>query len=183
MHGDCDNCKNRNILHPSSYNGAQRVTCVQRTTKDRDKSNTEENLVAKITVKQTIENSLEELVERFHTYLSKFRRHLFNIRQQYAYYCWLRSCMPRNECLIHNDFSDNFSCNYSTEIQTVHFGASHQQATLHTGVIYVGGSHDNACFTSISSSKHKTPPAIWEHLKPALDHVENTHQGVGCALF
>lgn len=31
-------------------------------------------------------------------------------------------------------FSENYNCKYSTEVQAVHFGASHQQATLHTGV-------------------------------------------------
>ena len=178
MYGECEDCKSRNVTLSNSYDGAQKVTYMQWATEDKAKSNDEESSVAKITVKQTIESSQEELVERFHTHLTKFKRHLFNIGQQYAYYRGLRSCMANDECLIHIDFSGNFSCKYSNEIQSVHFGSSHQQATLHTGVIYVGGTQEPTCFTSISPSKHKSPAAIWEHLKPVLDYVQTTHPEV-----
>ena len=125
MYGECEDCKSRNVTLSNSYDGAQKVTYMQWATEDKAKSNDEESSVAKITVKQTIESSQEELVERFHTHLTKFKRHLFNIRQQYAYCRGLRSCMANDECLIHIDFSENFSCKYSTEIQSVHFGSSH----------------------------------------------------------
>ena len=82
MYGECDDCKNRIVPLLNSYNGAQKVTYMQWATEDKAKSNDEESSVAKITVKQTIESSQEELVERFHTHLTKFKRHLFNIRQQ-----------------------------------------------------------------------------------------------------
>jgi hypothetical protein len=64
--------------------------------------------------------------------------------------------MVNDECLIQIDFSENCSCKYSNEIQSVHFGSSHQQATLHTGVIYVDGTQEPTCFTSISPYKHQT---------------------------
>ncbi|CAL8255280.1 unnamed protein product [Arctogadus glacialis] len=91
--------------------------------------------------------------------------------------------MVNDECLIHIDFSENLSCNYSNDIQSVHFGSSHQQAKLHTGVIHVGGTQEPTCFTSISPSKHKSPAAIWEHLKPALDYVQTTHPKVSVLHF
>ena len=125
MYGECEDCKSRNVTLSNSYDGAQKVTYMQWASEDKAKSNDEESSVAKITVKQTIESSQEELVERFHTHLTKFKRHLINIGQQYAYYRGLRSCMANDECLIHIDFSENFSCKYSTEIQSVHFGSSH----------------------------------------------------------
>lgn len=183
MYGECGDCKDTTVPLSNSYDGAQKVTYMQWATEEKAKSNDEESSFAKITVKQMVESIQEELAERFHTHLTKFKRHLFNIRQQYAYYRGLHSSMANDECLIHIDFSENFSCKYSNEIQSVHFGSSHQQATLHTGVIYVGGNQEPTCFTSISPSKHKSPAAIWEHLKPAMDYVQTTYPEVSVVHF
>lgn len=137
----------------------------------------------KISVKQIVEGTQEQLAEQFHTHLSKFKKHSFNIRQQYAYYRELRKSMATDECLIHIDFSENFTCKYSSEIQAVHFGSSHHQATLHTGILCVGGSQEPTCFSTISPSKHKSPAAIWEHLNPVLDYVQATHPEVSAIHF
>lgn len=85
--------------------------------------------------------------------------------------------------MIHIDFSENYTCKYSTEVQAVHFGSSHQQATLHTGVFYIGGKEEPVCFSTVSPSKHKGPPAIWEHLNPVLDHLQATYPGVSTRHF
>lgn len=45
----------------------------------------------------------------------KFRRHLFNIRWLYSIY---RENLT-NDCLIHIDFSENYTCKYASEIQSV----------------------------------------------------------------
>ena len=76
--------------------------------------------------------------------------------------------MSAGECLIHIDFSENFTCRYGTEIQVVHFGSSHEQAVLHTGVLYIGQNLETTCFTTISASRHKGPPAIWAQLNPNI---------------
>ncbi|GAA6067166.1 NACHT, LRR and PYD domains-containing protein 14-like [Tachysurus ichikawai] len=85
--------------------------------------------------------------------------------------------MATDECIIHKDLYI-FICKYSSEIQAVHFGSSHQQATLHTGILCVGGSKESTCFSTISPSKHKSPAAIWEHLNPVLDYVQATNPEV-----
>uniref|UniRef100_UPI00358F15CF uncharacterized protein n=1 Tax=Myxine glutinosa TaxID=7769 RepID=UPI00358F15CF len=91
--------------------------------------------------------------------------------------------MSVDEALIHIDFSENYSCKYSSQIQAVHFGASHQQATLHTGVLYVGGKPEPVCFSTISPCRHKSPPAIWQHLNPVLDYLQATHPQVSVLHF
>lgn len=88
---------------------------------------------------ETIEDTQDNLVELFHTLLHKFKRHAFNINQQYSYCRELRKKLSKEEAVIHIDFSENYTCKYSSEIQAVHFGSSHEQATLHTGVLYIGG--------------------------------------------
>lgn len=60
------------------------------------------------------------------------------------------------------------------EIQSVHFGGSHQQATLHTGVLY-NTEQTPIPFCSISSSRRHDPPAIWAHLEPVLEMVKTRY--------
>ena len=60
-----------------------------------------------------------ELTPRFTTYK-------FNIGHQYRA---LRSVkellMAADEITVHLEFSENYTCRYGEEIQTVHFGGSH----------------------------------------------------------
>jgi len=90
-----------------------------------------------IVVKQLETIELLELVWRFNDMLLKARRHVFNIHQQFLAYRSLRKSLDEKSCLIHIDFSENYQCQYHAEVQAVHFGGSHQQVTLHTGVLYV----------------------------------------------
>lgn len=103
-------------------------------------------------MKKEYESSQEELVETFATLLQKCRRHLYNIRQQHAFSRALKQNLPANQCVVRVDFTENYACKYSAEVQSVHFGASHQQATLHTGVYHVGG---EPAPTSCTSIKHQ----------------------------
>ncbi len=93
------------------------------------------------------------------------------------------------ECLIHVDFSENYACKYSSEIQAVHFASNQQQATLHSGVLHVGGVDvcfvcvKHVCFGTISPSKEKGPAAIWTHLSPVLDLVKSSYPNVTVVHF
>ena len=42
----------------------------------------------------------------------------------------------KKELAIHIDFSEHFNCKHAEQVQSAHFGASHSQVTLHTGVLY-----------------------------------------------
>ena len=90
-----------------------------------------------ITVKSVEKATESDLCDMFQASLDKFKRHLYNIRKQYRVYLSVRENLKPNECLVHVDFSENYNCSYSSEIQAVHFGGSHQQVTLHTGVFYI----------------------------------------------
>lgn len=65
-------------------------------------------------------------------------------------------------------FSENFACKLAEEIQTYHFGASREQARLHSGVLIVKEKENPIPFSTISASKDHTPAAIWAHLRPIL---------------
>lgn len=137
----------------------------------------------KMTVKKRMETTLMNLLELFQRQLTAFKRHLFNIKRQFAYYRELKRSMKDHECLIHVDFSENYACKYSSEIQAVHFASNQQQATLHTGVLHVGGVEEHVCFGTISSSKEKGPAAIWTHLSPILNLVKASYPNVTVVHF
>ena len=75
------------------------------------------------------------------------------------------------ECALHIDFNENYNCGYGKEIMAVHFGASHQQATLHTGLLYIG--RDAIPFTTTSDSNRHDPAAVWAYLYPVLDYIRD----------
>ena len=88
----------------------------------------------------------------------------------------MKERLRSTEVLMIIDFSENYMCKYSSEAQNVHFGASRQQITLHTGVFYYRQVEDKTgfdaenleckSFCTISSSMRHDPSAIWAHLKP-----------------
>jgi len=45
----------------------------------------------------------------------------------------LESSLTEEDVMLEIDWSENWNCKYSREIQGIHFGASHQQLALHTG--------------------------------------------------
>lgn len=76
---------------------------------------------------------------------------------------WLKENMKRNEVMVHVDFAENFECEMSTEIQTMHFGASKRHITLHKGVYRFGESEKSVSFCSVSDSLEHGSAAIWAH--------------------
>jgi len=49
---------------------------------------------------------------------------------------YLKGRLREDEVLIHCDFNENYAMKYASEIQSVHFGESRKQLTLHTYQIY-----------------------------------------------
>lgn len=125
---------------------------------------------------------MDNLVELVHTLLHKFKRHTFNINQLLLQIVEKKN-MSKEKAVIHIDFSENYTCKYSSEIQAVHFGSSHQQAMLHTGVLHIGGEKEPIYLSTVSPSKHKSPPAIWEHMNPVLDYLQATYPQVSVLHF
>ena len=106
-----------------------------------------------------------------------------------------------NEAYILVDFSENYVCKYSKEVQSVHFGASKAQISLHTGVLYyhasnvseVGDQNQSGIdlslnfkcvsFCSISDNLRHDPSGIWAHLAPILKHIKDKLETVDTIHF
>lgn len=110
---------------------------------------------------------LKELISTFEKELQQFKTHYFNISHQYNAYIYLIDNLCSNEMLIHCDFSENYITKGHTEIQAAHFGASQNQISLHTSVLYTKNNDPKSYCTLSGSGKH-TPEAIWAHLLPIL---------------
>ena len=88
------------------------------------------------TVKEIEFGTISTLSDELNKDLQQSARHFFNIGHQYKTLRLLRENLDEGEIIIHMDFSEKYSCKYQKEIQSVHFGASQKQISLHTCVAY-----------------------------------------------
>lgn len=72
--------------------------------------------------------------------------------------------LTENEVYLWVDFAENWCTKMARETQSVHFGGSRQQYTLHTGVGYLKGGLQ--CFCTLSENRCHGPTEIVAHLKP-----------------
>ena len=71
--------------------------------------------------------------------------------------------------MLHVDFSENYACKLSREIQAFHFGGSRKQATIHTAVLYTVNATKS--YATLSDSLHHDERAVWAHLEPILKEL------------
>ena len=186
MYGECSACQEKDVCMPE-YDVNQEVFWWQwqtvREEREKKTANTTKKFMVTITQKKRVEGYLYDLVQTFQERIKNLKQHIYNIRNQYKIYRHLRDNMSDKECLIHIDFAENYLCKYGSEIQAVHFGGSHKEATLHTGVMYVGGKAKPHTFCTISDCMDHGPAAIWAYMEPVLDELKRTHEEVEVIHF
>ena len=64
----------------------------------------------------------------------------------------------------------------------MHFGASHEQASLHTVVLHTANEPPVSCCT-VSSNLEHGPFGIWVHLKPILGFIREQYPAVKHVIF
>lgn len=104
--------------------------------------------------------------------------HLFNIEHQQATCSSYRNTLQEDDLWQHVNFSENWQVKRLYEVQSAHFGASHSQITIHTGVAYSSGK-DPVSFCSISDDQDHSPRAIWKHLVPVLEYFKGMYPHMG----
>lgn len=174
MYGECTLCEDKQLPRIDQSMVNTEVTYHQWVTKQEERSKLtshgEEKFQVKVTVKEPIRIRLSELYAKFEAELKpRVTTHIYNIRHQYTRLLELRKSLQADEAVIHIDFSENYVCKSNREIQSVHFGGSHNQVTLHTGIVYT--SNGNIPFCSVSKSTRHDPCAIWAHMKPILGEL------------
>ncbi|KAL0829678.1 hypothetical protein ABMA28_003184 [Loxostege sticticalis] len=127
--------------------------------------------IIKISEKKEHKDAPKAILEQLIKHLDKFYMHCANITNQYVCTTTLKSQLNLNEAVIHMDFSKNYSTKYNTEIQSLHFGGSRNQISLHTSVVYLPGREPQSFCTYSDCLRHDAF-AVWGHIVPILKFIE-----------
>ena len=136
----------------------------------------------KITVKTMKKVTEREAVAMFLEAMKMFKKHWFTMCRQFSAFRENKTNIKEDECVVHVDFSENFNCKYHSEVQAVHFGASHSQASLHTVIVYTA-LEEPLCLCTISENLIHSPVGIWAHLGPILDCIRKEYPQVKHLTF
>ncbi|PZC79421.1 hypothetical protein B5X24_HaOG216416 [Helicoverpa armigera] len=172
----CATCKNRHVIYQEIDNSEKVVYWAWEKQKNSYiKNGIEKTAITVEKVRHHVEPLI--LIKQFETNIKPFLNHCANIRNQTDAIKEIKKNLTKNDCLIHIDFSENYSAKYNSEIQSVHFGGSRKQFTLHTAVLYFnidGHTTKTQCFCTISTSLRHDAAAVWAHLIPILTEIEQT---------
>ena len=125
------------------------------------------SLLLKLLQKKKFPCTIGQAISHFKHQLNLFIAHEYRITHQNNSMKKLTQSLQSNELGLLIDFSENYSCKYETEVQSVHFGDSRVQCTLHTGMVY--SSNFSQGFATLSKSLRHDPSAIIVHIKKILD--------------
>ena len=110
---------------------------------------------------------------RANTGIEALAVHQFNWIHQTEQFRYIKQNLTDSEAVLHIDFSENYACKMSTEIQACHFGGSRKQATIHTAILYTV--HGTKSFATLSDSLRHDERAVWAHLEPILKELRATY--------
>ena len=142
-----------------------------RTTSHSYKSRDGENKETRRVTKFIRSGSLVTLVNVTNKALDTVLAHTYRIHHQYKPIKSLKDNLPEDHCIMHFNYSENWSCKYSKGITSVHFGASQQEATLYDGLIYTNNGPTSFC--TVSDSTVHDANAVFAHLRPVITYQED----------
>lgn len=187
MVGNCEQCKKNKVVDLENINPEENVSWWEwiRKTEDFTTANGTRKVIKNVKELQT--GKLFDLINNFEKDFTDFKKHVFNVYTQHKGY---RNCIQNltpNSVAIHMDFSENYNCKHSEEIQAHHFGGSRNQLTLHTVVLYAkpegAETNETVSFCTVSSSLAHGPAAIWAHTDPILKYVQEKYPNVETIHF
>ena len=136
--------------------------------RDRVSAKTKKPITVSLTIKEEKNCTISDLCNLLEGKMVEFTEHLPRIRHQYKALKNLKDSLSPSEIIVHVDFAENYCCKYGKEVQSVHFGASRAQITLHTGVLYSYGRAPQTFCTISEVTEHGSIP-ILAHLRKILE--------------
>ncbi|WAR24724.1 hypothetical protein MAR_038393 [Mya arenaria] len=179
MYRTCDRCKDNKIktcTDNANINSGKIVTWKiwkSRRIERKDPKNDTGISKTNITVREPETGTISTLVDELQTDIERLARHEFNIAHQYITLKKLKETCKDDELIMHVDFSENYQSKLTEEIQSMHFGGSKRQISIHTGVAYVH--NKTISFATISDILSHAPPTIWAHLQPIILNLKDTY--------
>lgn len=172
MYRQCDVCKNKQV---SVVGNSDVITYEQWVTEKVVRPGAKGKMYeVKLTFKKKIISTTQDLVAKFNSQLPVYMQHVYDTSHQFMFLKELQKNLKENEVMIVMDFSENYKCKYASEIQSVHFGASKKQVSLHTGAYYYrtkSGEVECVSFCSVSECLRHDASAVWAHLQPVLAEI------------
>lgn len=167
----CEKCINKKVQFNSDKNKSDKFPYKKWVTRKEKRISvkTKKEITVQITSKETFFTNIKEIEQNFHPLLFNFMGHIQRIHHQSETMKNVKATLTDNDLYILMDWSENYLCKYSHEPQAMHFGASRDQISLHTGMIY---SKDfSRGFCTYSKSTQHDAPAIIAHLKSVIDYA------------
>lgn len=128
----CDMCRDKKLKPKSDFVKEDSIY-FERWTSTTNKiiiNNTEK--LSRRTIKEKVLTTKGKLFENLEKSVEPFFLHVRNIQHQFKAIDTIKNDLKFNEILLHIDFSENYLCKYSEEVQAIHFGGSKTQLSLHT---------------------------------------------------
>ncbi|KAF6202366.1 hypothetical protein GE061_004765 [Apolygus lucorum] len=170
---NCSNCQNLVIPYEPFEEGE--VCYDEWTTNNVEITKGNAKKTVKHVIKATVKYSAMKSVDLFEEKMKDYMHHQAIKIHQSRVFRDLKARLSENEVVIHCDFSENYAMKYGREIQSVHFGGSRKQFSLHTVVIYFRRSAyeetQHQSFCTLSSNTEHGPAAVWAHLKPLFEYI------------
>ncbi|PZC80151.1 hypothetical protein B5X24_HaOG215373 [Helicoverpa armigera] len=122
--------------------------------------------------KEEVKATPRELINVLIASLRAFFKHIYKIHNQYISLKKLKDSTPVNCAVIHADFSENYGLKFNKEVQSMHFGGSRKEISLHTAIIYsfdfaTSSARPKSICTTSSCLRHDAP-AAWAHFVPLI---------------
>lgn len=128
-----------------------------------------------MTVKKKIDCSVSELVDEFLTKLPNFLRQVYLVTHQHVSFRNIRVDLDLKEAVLAFDFSTNYLGKCREEIHSSNYGASKQQISLQTGIIYYRDKSSNlsehVSFGTVCDFLQHDAAAAWAYLEPVLNYL------------
>lgn len=172
MTNECSSCKNRICQINKAIVLSQPITYQQwcSIVEIREVKNQQKQV--RRTVKKENVTTVGNLIKELNKQLPAFKKHVFYMRHQLHEMQKKKSFVGPDELILQIDFAENYVAKYNLEIQSMHFGASKKQISLHTGLYYFHDSTSNTVqnrsFCSISNHLDHQAYGVWAHLEELL---------------
>lgn len=183
----CEACSTKCLEYKEFNNDDDITVFVWKKAQKSVDSKRVKNKIVTVTEKQKTTMKPKDALVKLETDLIVFFKHCYKIVHQYETIKHLKENLNLSEAVVHVDFSENYSLKFSEEVQSMHFGASRQQVSIHTAVIYTHnfstGSISPTSFCTVSKCLRHDVPAIWAHLDPLIEEVQKLNSFVDTIHF
>ncbi|XP_048006034.1 uncharacterized protein LOC125241546 [Leguminivora glycinivorella] len=153
MYGQCKSCATKKIEILGLSDDTEISWLEWRVKKIPYRKKTQEGTEIEVStqkcLKEVVTDKLSAFKIKFHQEITLFKKHIFNMTHQQKSFRQCVDEVKENEAVIIVDFSENYQCKYNQEVQSMHFGSSRQQITLHTGVAYFYNEKPENCLSAL----------------------------------